>query len=664
MELTILIPALNEEKTIGIVVEKALKWLKENKVLGEVLIVNNGSKDKTKEIALKQGARVVDFAPYGYGLALRKGIEEARGKYVIMGDADDSYNFLEIDSFLEKLKSGYDIVIGNRYLGKMEKCSMKWTHKYIGTPLFSFMIRKKYGVKIGDINCGLRGGIREKLLSLNCKSTGMEYASEMIIKASKEKLNICEIPINFYKDKREEKSKLRTIRDGLRHLGIILINKKEKNKLEKNSQNYSIKKYILSFVVIVVLCLISLVLVTMLPDSKVKEHCKEIAKSYEQEKTIIPEIKMGIANTMLDNYANSKSISIIYALDREKTLSSVLEAKYYEEDMKSMTQCLLDLVNGNEETNQEYTRYWHGYIVILKPLLMLFNEKGVYIFSGIILLSLILLIIKELWIIDKRAIIAFIIGLYMITIWVVPMCFEYMWAMIISFVISLIVLKKDNGENKKIYYYFWITGILTCFFDFLTVELLTVLLPLMFILIKRNKEKKLGNLKEIIIFIIKSLIIWGLGYMLMFIAKWIIASIILGRNCIVEAIEKAEVRINGDVVGLSSNKLWIGALKKNFDNLQPIFYVRKKYIIYVLIPTITVIMLLINRYKDKNMFYLYGMVVLGLIPYIRYSILLNHSYRHFFFTFRLQLVTIMAFILIVFNVFERKRVKDNYKKEK
>lgn len=663
MELTIIIPALNEEKTIGIVVKKALEWIKEKNVIGEVLVVNNGSIDKTKEIALKKGARVVDFAPYGYGLALRKGIEEARGKYVIMGDADDSYNFLEIDGFWEKLKSGYDIVIGNRYLGKMEKGAMKWTHKYIGTPLFSFMIRKKYKVKIGDINCGLRGGVKEKLLSLNCKSTGMEYASEMIIKASKERLSIYEIPINFYKDKREGKSNLKTISDGLRHLGIILTNKKEKNRLGNNFQD-SIKRYIISLIVIVVLCLISLVLVTMLPDKTVKEHCKKIAESYASEKTIIPEIKMGINNTMLDNYANAKSVSIIYALDRERPLSSVMEAKYYEEDMKSMTQCLVDLVNGNEETNQEYTRYWHGYIVILKPLLMLFNEKGVYIFIGIILLSLILLIIKELWKIDKRAIIAFIIGLYMITIWVVPICFEYMWAMIVSFVISLIVLKKDNGENKKIYYYFWITGILTCFFDFLTVELLTVLLPLMFILIKRNKEKKLGNLKEIIIFIIKSLIIWGLGYMLMFIAKWIIASIILRRNCIVEAIEKAGVRINGDVVGLSSNKLWIGALKKNFDNLQPIFYVRKKYIIYVLIPTITIIMLLINRYKDKNMFYLYGMLILGLIPYIRYSILLNHSYRHYFFTFRLQLVTIMAFILIVLNVFERKRVKDNYKKEK
>lgn len=655
MELTILIPALNEEKTIGIVVEKALKWIKEKNINGEVLVVNNGSIDKTKEIALKLGARVVDFAPCGYGLALRKGIEEAYGKYVIMGDADDSYNFLEIDGFLEKLKRGYDIVIGNRYLGKMEKGAMKWTHKYIGTPLFSFMIIKKYGVKIGDINCGLRGGVREKLLSLNCKSTGMEYASEMIIKASKEKLNICEIPINFYKDKREGKSNLKTIRDGLRHLSIILINKREKNKTESNKdKKYNIKKYITSFIVIVILCLISLVLVTMLPDNKVKEHCKEIAKSYAQEKTIIPEIKMGISNTMLDNYANAKSISIIYSLDREKPLSSVLEAKYYEENMKSMTKCLLELVNGEKEPNQEYTRYWHGYIVILKPLLMFFNENGIYIFIGIILLSLILLIIKELWKIDKRTIIAFIIGLYMITIWVVPICFEYMWAIIMSFVISLIVLKKDNGENKKIYYYFWITGILTCFFDFLTVELLTVLLPLMFIFIKRNKEGKLGGFKEIIIFIIKSLIIWGLGYILMFVVKWIIASIVLGRNCIIEAIEKAEVRVNGQIGNIPNGKIWLEVIRKNFNNLQPIFYIRKKYIVYVLIPTITIIMLLINKYKNKTNTYVYSLIILGLIPYIRYSILLNHSYRHFFFTFRLQLVTVMAFVLVLLNVFKRK----------
>ena len=137
MELTILIPALNEEKTIGIVIEKAKKFIEKNNISAEILVVNNGSTDRTKEIALNLGAKVVDFAPKGYGLALKKGIEEAKGKYIIMGDADDSYNFLELDEMFEKLKSGYDIVIGNRYGGYMEKGAMKFLHQYIGTPFFS-----------------------------------------------------------------------------------------------------------------------------------------------------------------------------------------------------------------------------------------------------------------------------------------------------------------------------------------------------------------------------------------------------------------------------------------------------------------------------------------------------------------------------------------------
>lgn len=165
-ELTILIPALNEEQTIEIVVKKAKRWIEEHSIDGEVLVVNNGSTDRTKEIALKNGARVIDVSKRGYGVALINGIKEAYGKYVIFGDADDSYNFLELDSFWENLNSGYDIVIGNRYGGNMEKGSMKFTHKYIGTPLLSYMIRKKYKINIQDINCGMRGIKKEKFLEL------------------------------------------------------------------------------------------------------------------------------------------------------------------------------------------------------------------------------------------------------------------------------------------------------------------------------------------------------------------------------------------------------------------------------------------------------------------------------------------------------------------
>ena len=147
-ELTILIPALNEEKTIEIVIKKAQKWLNDRNIDGEILIANNGSTDNTKEIALKNGARVIDIEQKGYGSALISGIENSKGKYIIFGDADDSYNFLEIDGMYDKLKDGNDIVIGNRYAGKMEKGSMKFSHKFIGTPILSFLIRKKFKLNL------------------------------------------------------------------------------------------------------------------------------------------------------------------------------------------------------------------------------------------------------------------------------------------------------------------------------------------------------------------------------------------------------------------------------------------------------------------------------------------------------------------------------------
>ena len=139
-----------------------------------------------------------------------------------MGDADDSYDFLNLNAFMEKLYEGYDLVIGNRYLGKMEKGAMKLSHKYLGTPIISLFGQKKYGIKVGDFNCGLRGYNNEKIINLNCTSTGMEYATEMLIKAVEKNLKIEEVPIDFYKDGREGKSHLNTIRDGIRHLRVLL----------------------------------------------------------------------------------------------------------------------------------------------------------------------------------------------------------------------------------------------------------------------------------------------------------------------------------------------------------------------------------------------------------------------------------------------------------
>lgn len=220
-EVTILIPALNEEETIEIVIKKANKWLKMNCVNGEILVVNNGSSDKTKDICERNNIKVINELKRGYGNALITGIRNANSKYIIMGDADDSYNFLEIKDFLVKLRDGYDLVIGNRF-NYIEKGAMKWTHRYIGTPLLNFLVNKLYHLNIQDINCGLRGIKREKILKLKLEVSGMEFASEMIIKAKQSNLRICQVPINFYKDKRNRKSSLNTIKDGYRHLKVIL----------------------------------------------------------------------------------------------------------------------------------------------------------------------------------------------------------------------------------------------------------------------------------------------------------------------------------------------------------------------------------------------------------------------------------------------------------
>ena len=222
LELTILMPCLNEEATLETCIKKAKKSIEENKIKGEVLIADNGSTDNSIEIAKKNGARVINVPVKGYGSALIEGTKQAYGKYVIMGDADDSYDFSNIMPYVEKLREGYDLVMGNRYKGGIDKDAMPWSHKYIGTPVISFLGRLFYKSKIGDFNCGMRGFNREAILNLDLRCTGMEYASEMIVQANLNNLKIAEIPTTLKKDGRTRPPHLRTFSDGWRHLKFLL----------------------------------------------------------------------------------------------------------------------------------------------------------------------------------------------------------------------------------------------------------------------------------------------------------------------------------------------------------------------------------------------------------------------------------------------------------
>lgn len=210
---------------MSICIKKAQKFLKDNNIDGEVLIVDNGSIDSSKEIARVLNARVIEEEKKGYGAALIKGIKEAKGKYVIMGDSDGSYDFYEIGEIYNKLIEGYDLVVGNRFIRKMEKGAMPFINKYIGNPILSFIGRKLFPCKAKDFHCGLRGFNKDKILKLNLNTLGMEFASEMIIKAVKENYKIEEVPIKLYKSPNSRKNHLRPFRDGMRHLKIIFKSK-------------------------------------------------------------------------------------------------------------------------------------------------------------------------------------------------------------------------------------------------------------------------------------------------------------------------------------------------------------------------------------------------------------------------------------------------------
>jgi glycosyltransferase involved in cell wall biosynthesis len=221
--LTILMPCLNEARTVAACIKKARAYLARSGIPGEILVADNGSTDGSRDIAQALGARVVTVPAKGYGNALCAGIAAARGTYVIMGDADDSYDFGELDAFLERLDQGYDLVIGNRFAGGIKPGAMPLLHRYLGNPVLSFLGRRLFGIPLGDFNCGLRGFRREAILSLGLAASGMEFALEMIVKAALRGLSIAEVPTTLSPDGRDRPPHLRSFRDGWRSLRFYLL---------------------------------------------------------------------------------------------------------------------------------------------------------------------------------------------------------------------------------------------------------------------------------------------------------------------------------------------------------------------------------------------------------------------------------------------------------
>ena len=223
MELTILMPCLNEAETLATCIKKAQSFMERAGIDGEVVIADNGSTDGSQGIATELGARVVPIDTRGYGSALRGGIQAARGKYVIMADSDDSYDFGKLEPFVEKLRAGWQLVMGNRFRGGIVPGAMPKLHRYLGNPVLTAVGRIFFRSPCGDFHCGLRGFDKQAILGLDLQAPGMEFASEMVVKATINKLRITEVPTILSPDGRSRPPHLRSWRDGWRHLRFLLL---------------------------------------------------------------------------------------------------------------------------------------------------------------------------------------------------------------------------------------------------------------------------------------------------------------------------------------------------------------------------------------------------------------------------------------------------------
>lgn len=222
IELSIVMPCLNESITLEVCIKKALEFIKKNDIIAEIIIADNGSTDGSDDIAITLGVRLVRVSTRGYGAAIIGGIKASRGKYIIIGDSDNTYDFTTLLPFLQKFREGYDFVIGNRKNGILPG-AMSFSHKYIGNPILSFIGKLFFASKINDFHCGLRGISRNAFKIMNLRTSGMEFASEMVVKATILKLKTAEIPINLYPSPKERQSHLRTFRDGWRHLRFLFL---------------------------------------------------------------------------------------------------------------------------------------------------------------------------------------------------------------------------------------------------------------------------------------------------------------------------------------------------------------------------------------------------------------------------------------------------------
>ena len=391
---------------------------------------------------------------------------------------------------------------------------------------------------------------------------------------------------------------------------------------------------------------IAYVLVAMIPNKLIDNHLKESADFYSK--------KFGIDNAhhgrefeFIYYYADATILNIIQHFDNEHPISSFLWANYYKEkDMDTNTDFVTS-IKYQKDANKDYLRYWHGSILIIKPLLCLFNIKQIYTINQVLMWILAISLLVILFFKSKRAAIAYVIAMIMITFWIVPTCLVYSWMFYIMLIASIIAVQIEKRGDNGLYILFFMAGIFTCFLDFLTTEIITLCVPLLLVFFIRKEQNRLPSFKESMIFIIKACFLWGTAFILMFCAKWILAGIILDIHSLEYVKNQALLRINGTQDWVSKSEMYHEVIPNNIKTLLPMFYIAKYDAWPILFVIFAIFLALLDWHHIEKKKFSILMLLIGAVPYARYIILANHSYRHVFFTFRCQIITIMALLFIM-----------------
>lgn len=633
-KITILLPCLNEEKTLEQCIKKIQKTMDKSKYSTQydILVCDNGSTDDSIKICKNNKIKYTICKEKGYGNTLINGIKKSKANYLVMLDCDLSYDERDIPKFIDELENGYDFVIGNRFKGKIERKAMPLSHR-IGSRMLSEYANFLFHTSSHDYHCGLRAFKKNKIEECNLKSSGFEFASEMIIKSKLNKLKIKEVKTNLLKDKRDRPPHLKTIKDGLRHL--FLINK------EKYSNSF-IFRYLTTFISIIMIFLLISFSSNLIPHKYIN---KNSYKSITQLNNIFSRNKK--INKPFNTYEEEgdiKNFAMIYFQDEKHPIKSMIEMNYPVEC--NMVDTCIYGINKNNNKLENYSRYWHGQTTILKPLTIFFDINTINLIMMIIFTIIFIYTIINIYKVDKLFSISLFIAALSINIFFVPKSFQYLPVFIIMLIGLNIIKKLYKNNSKYIDIYFFIVGMITCFYDFLTVETITLTMPLLLYLYLKLKNKEEIKYREVF----KYILLWGIGYASTFFVKWGMDIIHYGPGMFKKIMHDASIRT------WNSNNIYQDfkfSIINNFMPIIPFAYINNGHIIYLILLLIT---LIYDYFNNKKYIKIYFIV---LIPIIRYFVLTFHSAHLYFFTYRAMLPICLLELLIVYDIINKKIEKEN-----